>query len=80
MCKLDDSVFFRIQSYITKICYFAYLLSLLFRWQKQFFFPIQSNIKPNYIISPTLDFYLVIWKLGQVQVGSNIAQNHSASP
>ena len=44
------------------------------------FFPIQSNMKPNYIFSPTLDFYLVIWKLAQVQVGSNIAQNHSSNP
>ena len=71
--KLDDSAFFQTQSYITEICYFEYLLSLLFRWQKPFFFPIQWNIKPNYIFSPTLYFYLVIWKLGKVQVGSNIA-------
>ena len=45
--ELDDSAFFRTQSYITEICYFEYLLSLLYRWQKPFFFPIQSNIKPN---------------------------------
>ena len=35
--KLDDSVFFRTQSYITEISYFEYLLS--FRLQKKFFFP-----------------------------------------
>ena len=45
--ELDDSAFLRTQSYITEICYFEYLLSLLFRWQKPFLFPIQSNIKPN---------------------------------
>ena len=78
--KLDDSAFFPTPSYITGICYFEYLLSLLFRWQKPFFFLIQSNIKPNEICSPTLDFYFVIWKLGQVQVDLNIAQNHSANP
>ena len=77
---LNDSAFFRTQSYITEICYFEDLLSLLFRWQKPFFFPIQSNTKPKYIFSPTLDFYLVTWKLGQVQVGSKIAQIHSSNP
>ena len=41
--------FFRTQSYITEICYFEYLQSLLFGWQKPFFSPVQSNIKPNYI-------------------------------
>ena len=34
--KLDDSAFFRTQSYITEICYFEYLPSLLFGWQKPF--------------------------------------------
>ena len=43
--KLDDSAFFRTQSYITEICYFEYLPSLLFGWQKPFFSPVQSNIK-----------------------------------
>ena len=41
--KLDDSAFFQTQSYITEICYFEYLLSLLFA----FFSPVQSNIKHN---------------------------------
>ena len=39
--KLDDSAFFRTQSYITKICYFEYLLSLLFGWQKPYDFSPQ---------------------------------------
>ena len=30
--KLDDSVFFRTQSYITELCYFKYLPSLFIRW------------------------------------------------
>ena len=44
--KLDDSAFFRTQSYITDICYFEYIQSLFFGWQKPFFSPVQSNIKP----------------------------------
>ena len=88
-CLFETRRLFRTQSYITEICDFEYLLSLLFRWQKQFFFPIQSNIKTNWIFSPTVDFFsekihlfapihMISWlksKLGQVQVGSNIAQN-----
>ena len=34
--KLDDSAFLRTQSYITEICYFEYLPSLLFGSQKPF--------------------------------------------
>ena len=43
--KLDDSAFFRTQSYITEICYFEYLLS--FGLQKTFISKVQSHIKPN---------------------------------
>ena len=32
--KLDYSAFFRTYSYITEICYFEYLQSLLLGWQK----------------------------------------------
>ena len=45
--KLDDSAFFQTQSYITEICYFDYLQSLLFGSQKPFFSQVQINIKPN---------------------------------
>ena len=45
--KLDDSAFFRTLSYITKICYFEYLPSLLFRWQKPFFSPVQYKIQQD---------------------------------
>ena len=38
-----DSAFFRTQSYITKICYFEYLPSLLFGWYKLFFSPIHMK-------------------------------------
>ena len=51
--KPDDSALFRTHSYITKICYFEYLPSLVFGWQKTFFSSVQSNILPNYILSPT---------------------------
>ena len=44
--KLDDSAFFRTQSYITEICYFEYLLSFGLQ-KKTFFSQVQSNIKPN---------------------------------
>ena len=45
--KLEDSAFFRTQSYITEICCFEYLPSLLFGSQKPFFSRVQSNIKPS---------------------------------
>ena len=30
--KLDDSAFFRAQSYITELCYIKFLSNLLIRW------------------------------------------------
>ena len=42
---------------VTAICYFEFLPSLLFGLLKTFLSPVQSNILPNYIFSPTLDFF-----------------------
>ena len=92
--ELDDSAFFRTQSYITETCYFKFLPNLLFGCQKPFFSPVQSNILPNYI-APLWTFYskdppicpnshehdekLTKIEIGQIEVDSNIAQNHSSS-
>ena len=49
--KLDDSAFFLTQSYITKICYFEFLPSLLFGWQKPYFPPVHItllNLYPHF--------------------------------
>ena len=46
--KLDDSAFFRTQSYITEICYFEYLLSMLsFELQKKNIFLPSSEQSKN---------------------------------
>ena len=57
--KLDDSAFFRTQSYITEICYSEYLLS--FGLQKKTFFSPAKTLKYKTLITflpPTLEFFL----------------------
>ena len=88
--ELDDFAFFRTQSYISKICCFNFLPSLLFGWQNHFSHQFRAIYYLTF--SPTLDFFskdplfapihmksLPKVKFGQVGVGSNIAQNHSSS-
>ena len=67
--KLDDSAFYQTQSYITEICYFEYLLSLLFRWQKPFFFPIQSNINLIKFLAP---LYRLLF--GHLEIRSSLSR------
>ena len=43
--KLEDSALFRTQTISPKSA--TYLQCLLFGWQKPFFSPVQSNIKPD---------------------------------
>ena len=73
--KLDDSAFLRTQSYITEICYFEFL------WSFEFLLaPHWDFFQKIHLFTP---IHIQNWpksKLGQVQVGSNIAQNHSSSP
>ena len=66
---LDDSAFLRTQSYITEICYFEFWLAP--HWD--FFQKIHLNYLPQYT-------YKVDQNQSQVQVGLNIAQNHSSNP
>ena len=56
--KLDDSAFFRTQSYITEICYPEYLLSFGLQ-KKKIFSPVKTLKYKNLItfLAPTLDFF-----------------------
>ena len=66
--QLDESAFFRTQCYITNICYFKYLLSFDFWMAKPIFSTAQSNIKPNYIFSPTLKLVITLLRLTHLAI------------